>query len=233
MSQLLSMVKWEFILESRYKIIHLSLLSIILYYLSLLAMPAMNTDYFLTVFLFFDPVLIGIMFLGALVLFEKNENTLQALNVTPMETRNYFLSKIIALTTLSIVSALLFLFLVYGFDFHYGYLLSGIILTSVFLILLGFLLVSRCHSINEYLLMMMFSFVILFLPPMLHVSGLYKNDLFYLWPSQASFILFKGVFTPVDVSEAVYAVLYLILWIVVCYYLSKKAYYTHIIMEGG
>ncbi len=232
MNQLKTMIKWEFILQSRYKIIHLSIASVVLYYLAIKAIPFIDTEYFRTVFLYWDPALIGIMFVGALVLFEKTENTLQALTVTPMETRNYFLAKIISLTTLSVVAALLFLFLVHGFEFNYLYMFLGIILTSVFLILLGFILVSRCKSINEYLLTVGLSSLVLFIPPMLHVSGLYENVIFYLWPSQTSFFLLKGVFSEVALWETVYSVVYLSLWTALCYHLAKRAFYKHIVMGG-
>ena len=61
MSQLKSMLRWEFILEYRYKLIHLAVLSVVLYFVSLKAIPEMDVAEFHTVFLFFDPVLIGIM----------------------------------------------------------------------------------------------------------------------------------------------------------------------------
>jgi len=232
MTQLKNMLKWDVILQSRYKIIHLSILSVIIYYVSLVAIPSMNTPEFKTLFLFFDPTLIGIMFIGVLVLFEKTENTLQALTVTPMEMRTYFLSKIISLTVLSLVSASLFLVLAHGIHFEYFYMVAGIVLTSVFLILLGFLLVARCKSINEYLVMMMMAFLLLFVPPLLDITGIYENVVFYLWPSQASFILFSGVFVTVSFNETIYALIYLILWIITCYYLAKKAFYIHIVIGG-
>lgn len=232
MTQLKTMLKWDVILQSRYKIIHLSILSVIVYYMSLVAIPSLNTTEFKTLYLIMDPTLIGIMFVGALVLFEKTENTLQALTVTPMETRMYFLSKIISLTILSVVSGFLFVFLSHGFDFHYFYMIAGIVLTSIFLILLGFLLVARCRSINEYLALMMIAFLLLFVPPLFDLSGIYENVVFYLWPSQASFLLFNGVFGAVSLYDTIYALAYLVIWIVGCYILAKKAFYTHIVVGG-
>jgi len=233
MSQLKTMLKWDVILQSRYKIIHLAILSVLIYYIALIAVPSMNTLEFKTIYLFFDPTLIGIMFIGALVLFEKTENTLQALTVTPMVTRTYFLSKIISLTVLAVVSAFLFIFLSHGFEFNYLYMIAGILLTSIFLILVGFIMVARCNSINEYLALMMVAFLLLFVPPLLDISGIYENVVFYLWPSQASFLLFNGVFGTVPLNETIYAVLYLIMWIVGCYLLAKKAFYKHIVIGGG
>jgi fluoroquinolone transport system permease protein len=233
MNQLKAMLKWDLILQARYKIIHLSIISVIIYYFSLVAIPSINTTEFKTLYLVMDPTLIGIMFVGALILFEKTENTLQALTVTPMETRTYFLSKIISLTILSVVAGFLFVFLSHGFDFHYFYMTAGIVLTSVFLILLGFLLVARCNSINEYLARMIIAFLLLFVPPLLDISGIYDNVIFYLWPTQASFLLFNGVFGTVSFTDTIYGIVYLIIWIVSCYILGKKAFYKHIVVGGG
>lgn len=232
MNQLRSMLKWEFILQLRYKIIYIAFGSVILYYLMLQAVPMMNSVELHTTFLFFDPMLIGIMFVGALVLFEKTENTLQALITTPLKMDTYLLSKIISLTVLSLVTGIAFLLLTQGLDFNIAFYLSGLTLTSILLVLIGFIFVSRCKSLNEYLLMIMLSFIILFLPPLLHTSGIYENTLFYLWPTQASFIMLKGTFTEIPLMDTIYAIPYLSIWIVLCYYLARKAFYTHIIQGG-
>jgi fluoroquinolone transport system permease protein len=233
MNRLFAMLKWEIILQSRYRIIYIAFASVILYYLMLKVVPMLNSVEMRTTFLFFDPMLIGIMFVGALVLFEKTENTLQALIVTPIRINTYFFSKIISLTILSLITGTMFLLLTQGFDFNIAYYFTGLILTSILLILIGFIFVSRCHSLNEYLLMIMFSFIILFLPPLLHISKIYENTLFYLWPTQASFIMLKGTFTEINIIDTAYAIPYLFIWIVLCYYLARKAFYTHIIQEGA
>jgi fluoroquinolone transport system permease protein len=188
--------------------------------------------------LFFDPAIIGIMFIGALVLFEKSENVLQALVITPMQVDDYILSKITSLTILSIISATIFVALLNIFSdigFNIQYLAISIILTSVMLILLGFILVSRVNSINEYLLAMLVAFLGLLFPPMLHLSGLYENVIFYLWPTQASFALFTGVFNAASLKswEIAYGIGYQILWIGLLYFLAKKAFYKHIVLKGG
>jgi fluoroquinolone transport system permease protein len=222
----------------RYKIIHISILSVVLYFLTTQAIPDLDRPIFHSLLLFFDPAIIGIMFVGALVLFEKSENVLQALVITPMRVDDYILSKITSLTILSIISATIFIALLKIFsnvDFDLIFLILGIILTSVMLILLGFVLVSRVNSINEYLLAMVVSFLALLFPPMIHLSGIYENVIFYLWPTQASFILFTGVFNSngLEVWEIAYSIIYQIIWIGIFYYLAKKAFYKHIVLKGG
>ncbi|MBN2602640.1 MAG: ABC transporter permease [Candidatus Thermoplasmatota archaeon] len=236
MSNLKTMLKWEFLLQSRYKIIHISILSVILSFLSTQALPAIASEEFHVLLLFFDSALVGIMFIGALVLFEKSENTLQALVVTPMSTDDYLLSKIISLTILSVVSALIFMSLNLVFNgtgFNIMLLILGIVLTSVMLILIGFILVSRVNSINEYLLSMMMAFIGLSFPPLLHLSGIYENVMFYLWPTQASLILIGGVFEEIETWELAYSIIYMVIFIGVLFFYAKKSFYKHIIMKGG
>jgi fluoroquinolone transport system permease protein len=232
------MLKWEFTLLYRYKIIHISILSVVLYFLTIQAVPDMNKPVFHTLLLFFDPAIVGIMFVGALVLFEKSENVLQALVVTPMSVDDYLLSKITSLTVLSVIAATIFIALLNLFgdiSFNIFYLAISIILTSVMLILLGFIIVSRVKSINEYLM----AFAVLFLGltffPMLHLSHLYENVIFYLWPTQASFTLFTGVFAAetLEMWEIAYGIVYQLLWIGILFWLAKKAFYKHIVMKGG
>jgi fluoroquinolone transport system permease protein len=239
MSNLNNMLKWEFVLLYRYKIIHISILSIVLYFLTTQAVQSLKDQTQVhSVLLFFDPALIGIMFVGALVLFEKSENVLQALVITPMKTDDYLLSKIISLTSLSILSAALFMGLMIIFTdttFDLLYLAMGIILTSVMLILLGFILVSRVNSINGYLLGIGLGFIVLTFPPLLQLFGIYESPVFYLWPTQASFILFDGVFhaASLETWEIAYGIGYQLFWIIFFYFLAKKAFHKYIVLKGG
>lgn len=239
MNNLKNMLRWEMVLLSRYKIIHISILSVLLYFLTTQAVESLKDQTQVhSVLLFFDPAVIGLMFVGALVLFEKSENVLQALVITPMNTDDYLLSKIIALTTLSIISAGLFMSLMVIFNdtvFNVIYLALGIILTSIMLILLGFLIVSRVNNINGYLLGMMMGFLFLTFPPLLQLFKIFENPAFYLWPTQASFTLLEGVFhaSTLETWEIVYGVGYQIFWIFLLYFLAKKAFHKNIVLKGG
>ena len=239
MSALKNMLKWEFLLLYRYKIIHISILSVVLYFLTTQAVESLKGQTQVhSVLLFFDPAIIGIVFVGALVLFEKSENVLQALIITPMRTDDYLLTKIVSLTILSVISAVIFMTLmgmVNEIKFNIFYLLTGIGLTSVMLILIGIILVSRVQTVNGYMLGMIIGFLGLTFPPLLHLFGLVKNPVFYVWPTQASFILFDGVFNAsvLELWEIVYGIGYQIVWIVALYFFAKKAFYEYIILKGG
>ena len=239
MSNLKNMMRWEFLLLYRYKIIHISILSVVLYFLTTQAVSSLQglTQVHSTL-LFFDPAVIGIVFVGALVLFEKSENVLQALVITPMRVDEYLQSKILSLTILSLISASLFMGLMVLFnqlEVNVGYLIIGIVLTSVMLILLGFIIVSRVNSVNGYLLGILIGFLGLSFPPLLHVFGLFESLVFYAWPTMASFIILESVFvsSSYEVWEIAYGVIYQVVWIVILYMLAKKAFHDYIVVRGG
>ncbi|MEA3458544.1 MAG: ABC transporter permease [Candidatus Thermoplasmatota archaeon] len=239
MSNLKNMLRWEFLLLYRYKLIHISILTIVLSFLTIQAVESLQGQGQVhSVFLFFDPAIIGIMFVGALVLFEKSEHVLQALVITPMNTDDYILSKVISLTTLSVISATIFMSLLMIFSeisVNVFYFASGIILTSAMMILIGFILASGVQNINGYLLGMAIGFIGLMFPPLLHLFGIIENPIFYIWPTQASFILFDGIFHAgaLEIWETIYGIGYQLCWIALLYYFAKKAFYKHIVLKGG
>ncbi len=237
MSNLKNMLRWEFLLLYRYRLIHISILTIVLSFLTIQAVESFQGQGQInSIFLFFDPAIIGIMFVGALVLFEKSEHVLQALVITPMNTDDYILSKVISLTILSVISATIFMVLLMIFSeisVNVFYFASGIILTSAMMILIGFILASGVQNINGYLLGMAIGFIGLMFPPLLHLFGIIENPIFYIWPTQASFILFDGISGSLKLWEAIYGIGYQVCWIVLLYYVAKKAFYKHIVLKGG
>ena len=60
-----------------------------------------------TTLIFSDPVLIGLMFMGAIILFEKSEKVMQALAVSPISIHAYILSKVISIGLISLLSGVL------------------------------------------------------------------------------------------------------------------------------
>jgi len=70
------MVRWYFILDYRYRIVHISLATVILWTLVLQGAPWANTGTVIAALIFLDPAILGFVFIGALVLFEKSNRSL-------------------------------------------------------------------------------------------------------------------------------------------------------------
>src|SRR5688572_21983360 len=90
-------------------------------------------------------------FMAGLVLLEKAEGTLMAQGVTPLRSREYLMSKVITLTLLSVCESFVIVIVGYGTAFSPVVFLSGVICSAVLFQLIGFLLVIRYESINEFL----------------------------------------------------------------------------------
>ena len=82
-----------------------------------------------TTLIFSDPVLIGLMFMGAIILFEKSEKVMQALAVSPISIHAYILSKVISIGLISLLSGVL-IALFSGMEHSYIHLAVGIMLGS-------------------------------------------------------------------------------------------------------
>ena len=94
MKQLLHLIQFDFLLVHKNKVITISFLVTAIYVGVFKALSGLgNIEKLLVLVIFNDPALLGFLFVGVLVLFEKNENTIQALSVTPIQISQYILSK--------------------------------------------------------------------------------------------------------------------------------------------
>ena len=120
MKQLQHLIKHDFMLLLRNKIIAVSVVVSILYVLIFKAISDWgDVDKLLVLVIFNDPALLGFLFVGVMVLFEKNENTLQVLAVSPLKISNYILSKSITLTSIAIGCCFLMAFASKGCNFNF------------------------------------------------------------------------------------------------------------------
>ena len=109
-------------------------------------------------------VINSFFFVGALVLLEKGEGTLEAQGVTPLCTSEYLASEVITLTLLALLQNVIVVGLVAHVTSGMLQLIAGTALASTFYVLLGFVAVTRYNSINEYLLPSFLYVAVLLLP---------------------------------------------------------------------
>lgn len=172
------------------------------------------------------------MFMGGLVLLEKDEGTLEAQVVTPLTPDEYLASKVLTLTGLSIVENVVIVYLVCGTHFCALPLVLGIVLASAIYCLSGFVAVARYDSINEYLFPSMI-YVAVFALPFLHYAGLWKSPLMYLHPLQAPLVILKGAVFPLAAWEWAYGLLYSLLWIALTFAWSRRTFQRFVVTAVG
>lgn len=122
-----------------------------LYILILLNIPLNVRDEAAVGIIFMDTSVLGLIFVGALVLFEKQQGVLQSMSVTPLKLNTYIYSKVISLTILStVISSLIWIIPLWSFK-GYGYILSGVALSSVVFTIFGLGFTSGVATFNQYL----------------------------------------------------------------------------------
>lgn len=222
MRQLSHLLKFDFLLVNKNKIITISLIVTAIYVGVFKALAAMgNIEKFLVLVIFNDPALLGFLFVGVMVLFEKNENTLQALTVTPIKISNYIISKSIVLTVVSLVCCYAMVIAGYGLEFNFVHFTFGTILTTLIFSMLGFVAVAGQTSFNKYILRALG--IILFLTlPFLGYFDVVPKMWFVLFPTQPAIDLYNLSFatetTTVEIATAYALCLF---WVVVTFYWAK------------
>lgn len=225
------MIQWDLILEIKYQILKVALIVTILYCSIFLWFDMSALHQLVVFFIFSDPALLGFMFIGALVLFEKSANTLPALVVTPLKVQEYLWSKAISLTLIALPCSTAMAIAAYGFNINFGYFFLGVTLTSIFFVFFGFVGVARVKSLNHYLIIMGNLLVPFFLP-FLNYLEITDFWLFYIIPSQGSLILLEASFNTVASWKIIYSIICLVIWIYISYILAKRAYKKYL-MQGS
>jgi fluoroquinolone transport system permease protein len=181
-----------------------------------------------------------LLYVAALILFEKDEGTLNAIIVSPLRTSEYLWSKIITLTALAtleslimIGGAMLLMRVSTGLTLpNIPLLLTGIVAIGIIYTLIGIVLIVRFDKITDFLIPMSGVAVVLQLP-FLYFLGWVKHPLFLLIPTSAPTLLMQGAYVPLTAWEWLYALGYTAALMVGLSIWARRAFRTHIIMKVG
>jgi fluoroquinolone transport system permease protein len=195
MKQLMHLMKFDFMLLNKNKIITVSVVVTMVYVIIFKGLSQMgNPEKLLVLVIFNDPALLGFLFVGVMVLFEKNENTLEALAVTPITTPNYVLSKTIALTVISLFCCFAMVLTAYGTEFNSFHFAMATLLTTFIFSMLGFIAVAGQTNFNTYI-MRALVIILLMSVPFLGYFEVSSPLWFVAFPTQPAIALYNLAFT--------------------------------------
>ncbi len=117
-----------------------------------------------------DTSVIGLTFMGALILLEKQQNTLQSLFVTPVKLSSYLWAKALSLTLIAIITSAIIGFVPGGMTHNCPATLLSVGFTSLFFSFFGLGLAASAESLNDYLANIMLGGLIMCLPIALYFS---------------------------------------------------------------
>lgn len=226
MERLKTLIVLDFTLIIRNRILAVAAFVTVLYVLIIQVLPEESFTTVLTMLIFSDPVMLGFMFTGAMVLFEKSSNSLQALSVTPVRPGEYLFSKGITLTVVALAASLVMAIAGLRFQFGILYLSVAVVFSSLLFIFIGFIGASRVKTFNQYFVVIPI-FLIPTCLPFLNYFGATDTVAWYIIPTQASLILFTAAFEGsggVSTGDLVYAFLYLPAATLMSYRIAISAY---------
>jgi fluoroquinolone transport system permease protein len=232
MNRVFSATLLDLRLQQRYGFFYAAAFVTLVWVVVLRLVPAEMLGVALPFIIFADLGIVGVYFIAGMVLFEKGEQTLEALVVTPLRFREYLSARLATLTLLALVISLIVVLATYGLGFNLLWLVLGVVLTSLISLLVGFISVAPYRAISAYLLPSQLYFLPLNLP-IIDYFGWWEHPIFYLVPTQGSLLLLRGAFEPLAAWQVGYAIGYQVLWIGLLAWVARRMFDRYIVGRQG
>jgi fluoroquinolone transport system permease protein len=140
-----------------------------------------------------DATMMAVMYVGAVMYFEKNESTISTLLVTPITNSELILSKVVSYTLHNLLSAVLLIVvfvIIRDVQMNYILILIGIVLTTGFFTTAGVVLSYFQKDFTTMLVQIMMLAFALFIPQLLVEFNVLKGDfweiIMYINPIQVA-----------------------------------------------
>lgn len=184
-----------------------------------------------SIIIFSDPVALGMIFMGAIILFEKSECVLNSLFISPLKKEEYIISKILSIAIISTLSSVAII--IFSLDIskvNLFSLLTGIILGSIMASLIGIIVASNINSINQFIVKIIPLGTFISFPPLTIFLGL-DNQLLNILPGN---IILKFILEGVGIgkSNPIYLII-LLLWLALFWQWSKINILRMLMNLGG
>lgn len=190
--------------------------------------------------IFLDVTTMATLLVGVSLIYERDEDTLRTLMVTPISKNQYLLGKVLA----NIVPSILSLTVMYAYSklfktiqINYLLLLGAVVLVSFFHSLTGMLLTYFSKSFTDLLMIIIAIFIIFLLPVILVEFDIITNEIFtkgiYILPTKAALMVIMGTTGIIDTWEIIISIIYLIASSLVLYYLVYRYFNLYALRERG
>ncbi|KRQ87842.1 Fluoroquinolones export permease protein [Caloramator mitchellensis] len=192
--RIINAIKNDIKFQFKYGFYYLYSLLSLLYILLIYFVPNDYKNIIAVVVLFSDPVALGMIFMGAIILFEKSENVLQALLITPLRAEEYIIAKVISISIISELSSLAIVTISFDLNnYNLFFIFSGVIFGSFISTLSGIIVASTVNSINQFIVRIIPLGIFLSIPPFAILLGI-NNSILNILPGNIVFnMLLSGM----------------------------------------
>lgn len=157
---------------------------------------------------FSDPSVLGLFFIGGIILMEKGRGVLMVLVVSPLRSVEYILAKVISLGVVSVLAAFAITYFSHYPKVNWWLLLLSTLLTSGIFTLLGIMINAGCNTVNQYMLKTI-PYMLLFILPCFALLVFPYSEFFTIFPSVAALRLMLGAYQGISWYEATALTVYL------------------------
>lgn len=177
-----SLLIWDMRFQARYGFYLLYGFLTVLYVVLLFSFPPSWKENVAAVLIFSDPAAMGLFFMGAVVLFEKNQRVTSFFAVSPLRAWEYVASKVLSLSLIELLVAAV---LAVSADCRsLLFVLLGTFLSSVLFTLIGMIIATKIMSLNQFILATVPVEILVFVPAILHLAGI-TPDCLRIYPANA------------------------------------------------
>jgi fluoroquinolone transport system permease protein len=208
----LRLVLWDVRVQARERIYLFTVFTTAFFAAAVALMPANAPATVITAILFLDPAVVGMGFVGGLVLLERSQGTPPALAVTPASPADYVLAKLVTFLGLTIAGGLAILVFAHWSPSSALLLRMTLALaaTGVLGVLGGLVMVATANSLNHLIARAFPVSIVLYLPFLAHfgaVEGGLSWALFGINPGHAMLraLLWAADPSAVTPAETLYA----------------------------
>lgn len=209
---LLRLAIWDVRVQSRERIYLFTAFTTAAFAIVILLLPENAPPTVVTAILLLDPAIVGLGFVGGLVLLERSQNMPPALAVTPASPADYVLAKLVTFAALTIAGGLAIVLVAWWPPSGALVLRMALALacTGVLAVLGGLVMVATAHSLNHLIARAFPVSIVVELPLLAHfgvVDGWLAWVLFALSPGHAMLRALLWAADPSAVSpvELIYA----------------------------
>ena len=195
MHNLLLLIRGEFERMIKYKILQISFVVTVLWLIMLWLIGSDEAVTFVPLFIFMDASMMSVLMIGANLFYEKQENTLKTLLITPSTLSAIIFSKVIGSVYLALQSAIILAvtaMLLFGLEIRLIPLMLFVILIATLHTMIGFVFSMFAKDFNALLGLMIAYMMFFAFPSIFYALGVIRGFLemvLLISPTHSSLLL--------------------------------------------
>ncbi len=215
--RLKNLIVWDFKFQYKYGILFAAVMMAIVWTGIIYLLPTSTMVIAFPIMFVTDFAVAGFLLVAAMVFFEKGQNSLQALVVTPVRVLEYIVSKVISLSImLSIIAFVLALVVMFSKNIEINLVVAifSAFVSCSFFVFLGLIVSTFYQTFTDLILPMGVLFSVCFIPFLTYVNSESLDFLdYFIWifPTFSMLKLVDFVFLDFDITPFIVCTLYILM----------------------